>query len=178
MQFPSGNFPFKIKPVTVLEGHSDRVWSVAWNPVQHLIASCSADKTVRMWSYSRKTAGDDDERSPSFSFRPATEIATGHRKTVRTIAWSPSGKNLATASFDSSVSIWERVAGDEEEGESLGEWECLSTLEGHESECKGVAYSSDGSLVASCSRDKSVWIWEGECCPGIHSSLQQTRHSH
>ncbi|KAG8756525.1 Cytosolic iron-sulfur protein assembly protein [Serendipita sp. 396] len=159
----SDNAVYSLKEVATLEGHSDRVWAVAWNPVQRVIASCSADKTVRMWSYNRSGGREDngeDGSSKAVEFLPATEITTGHRKTVRSIAWSPSGKNLATASFDSSVSVWERLEGDEEEGESLGEWECVSTLEGHDSECKSVAYSNDGGLIASCSRDKSVWIWE------------------
>jgi len=43
---------------------------------------------------------------------------------------------------------------------SQREWECVSLLEGHETECKSVAYSSTGTLLASCSRDKTVWIWE------------------
>jgi len=58
--------------------------------------------------------------------------------------------------------VWEQEGGMDVDGESMGggEWECASLLEGHETECKCVAYSSTGTLLASCSRDKTVWIWE------------------
>lgn len=43
-----------------------------------------------------------------------------HNRTVRSCAWSPSGKLLATGSFDATTAIWENVGGD---------YECISTLE-------------------------------------------------
>jgi WD40 repeat protein len=104
------------------------------------------------------------------AFKSSQTIHTEHLKTVRAVAWSPAGKTLATASFDSNVGIWEQERDDDadedggEDGEAglgNGEWECIGTLEGHETECKSVAYSASGTLLASCSRDKSVWIWEG-----------------
>ncbi|KAJ6616485.1 WD40-repeat-containing domain protein [Mycena sp. CBHHK59/15] len=139
---------YKIHAVQELPGHDDRAWHVAWNPAKPLLASCSADKSVRMYSY-----------TPSGTFSHITTIPTGHTKTVRAVAWAPSGNTLATASFDANIGIWEQEEA-EEEGRRKGEWECASLLEGHETECKSVAYSSSGTLLASCSRDKTVWIWE------------------
>jgi WD40 repeat protein len=80
----------------------------------------------------------------------------GHTRTVRGVAWSPSGQYLASCSFDATVCLWDRPG-------PAGEWEMAATLEGHENEVKSVAWSTSGLLLASCSRDKSVWIWEGKC---------------
>jgi len=142
-----------IQPVAELAGHTDRAWQLAWNPSEPLIASCSTDKTVRLYSYSS---------SPEPKFKLSTSISTGHTKTVRTIAWSPDGKTLATGSFDSSVVLWERQPVDEEEGDDdgvNGEWESITRIEGPESECKCVAFSKSGDYLATCSRDKTVWVF-------------------
>jgi len=116
--------------------------------------------------YAYRQSAEPSEQ-PTLEFSHVSTIVTGHEKTVRAIAWSPSGRSLATASFDSNIAIWERDSdlNDGEivaEDEGQAEWECVGLLEGHETECKSVAYSSSGTLLASCSRDKTVWVWEGE----------------
>lgn len=83
---------------------------------------------------------------------------------------------LATGSFDASAGIWRRDErnldgdyaarrnqgedsddDDEEEDEDY-QFSCI--LDGHESEIKSLAWSPSGQYLATCSRDKSVWIWE------------------
>ncbi|THH00038.1 hypothetical protein EW026_g2430 [Hermanssonia centrifuga] len=154
------DLPGKFELVAELEGHDDRAWHIAWNPTRNLLASCSADKTVRLYNFSSSTSQSDGITS-ELTFTHNTTIPTGHTKTVRAVAWSPSGKTLATASFDANIGIWAQEDDNEEAEDSpSGEWECMSLLEGHETECKSLAYSSTGTLLASCSRDKTVWIWE------------------
>jgi WD40 repeat protein len=68
---------------------------------------------------------------------------------VRDLAVAPDGRTLAAASFDGTTAVWD-VPG--------REW--LAALEGHESEVKSAAFSASGAFLATCSRDKSVWVWE------------------
>ena len=41
---------FKLKLDTTLEGHTDRVWCVRWHPNGQQLASCSADRSIRLWA--------------------------------------------------------------------------------------------------------------------------------
>ena len=84
---------------------------------------------------------------------------------------------LATGSFDSNTGIWvknEKGVKDEagmgengdyddekENGEEEEEWAFSSLLTGPDSEIKSVAFSpTNPALLATSSRDKSVWVWE------------------
>ena len=57
-----------------------------------MLATASADKTVRLWSLSNPTA--------------EPQVLRGHDSTVHGVAFSPDGQRLATASADDTVRLW------------------------------------------------------------------------
>jgi tricorn protease-like protein len=69
----------------------------------------------------------------------------GHQDTVFSVAFSPDGKHLASASFDKTVKLW-NLANDKLE----------RTLTHHSDFVYSVAFSPDGQWLVSASKDRSV----------------------
>jgi WD40 repeat protein len=109
------------------------------------------------------------------SFTLLHSITGGHKRSVRSVSWKPHVRGqdvLATGSFDASAGIWRRaqhrlereitsstgVDDDDEDDDDEYQFACI--LDGHESEIKSLSWSPSGQYLATCSRDKSVWIWE------------------
>lgn len=187
---PRGKKNNTMPPKTTITALSDltppsleRTWLTAPHPTLPIVATCSSDKTVRVYSLT--------------NFRLLSTISDGHKRSVRTCAWKPhvQGESvLATGSFDATVGIWRRwdsygrgggaaaegwgisnddddeessARDEDEEGDDDGdedeedeEWRFAVLLDGHDSEVKSVSWSPSGMLLATCSRDKSIWIWE------------------
>ncbi|CAN0213034.1 unnamed protein product [Pylaiella littoralis] len=140
----------RLEVTATLEGHTERVWCVAWSPDGRLLASCSSDKTIRVWCRSKGSHG---------GWSCAALLEDGATRTVRCCDWSPCGRFIAAVSFDGTCSLWKRQQAATTAAGELA-WELTATLEGHENEVKSVAWNPGGNLLATCGRDKSVWIWE------------------
>lgn len=90
-----------VKNVYTYAGHNIDVFSVAWSPDGRRIASASGDGIVEVW--------DALTGSHVYVYRGHTDYYPGHYTSgsaVNSVAWSPDGKEIASAGSDTTVQVW------------------------------------------------------------------------
>lgn len=121
--------------ITLLEGHTKRVNSGRFDPVDNTrLVTGSDDGTAIVWD---TTSG-----------KPLLTLA-GHTDWVNEAIYSPDGKFIATASADRTARLWDARTGAH-----------LVTFDGHLKELWNAAFSPDGRLLATASSDGTARVWD------------------
>jgi len=125
------------QPALVLKGHSGLIDNLAFSQDGRWIASASrADQTARLW--------DTQANAPA-----STLLGGGY---FHNILFNPQGDRILGIESHPKhqMVLWDRASG-----------ERLALLQGHEHHIQASEFSHDGSLIASCSHDRTVRIWDG-----------------
>jgi WD40 repeat protein/transcriptional regulator with XRE-family HTH domain len=125
-------------PFSTYRAHTDGVWSVAFSPNGHYLASSSDDHTILLWNIQKNIQSEHYERQ-----------LLGHKNRIKSIAFSPDSQCLASGSDDSSARLWDVASG-----------ECVREFHGHTSRIWSVAFSPDGQTLATASTDEQVCLWD------------------
>ncbi len=121
-----------------IEAHGNSVFSVVTSPNEKYLLSGSRDAHLKIWNTDNYTLH---------------ESVVAHMYAINAIDFSPSGHYFVTCSMDKSVKVWD-----------ANTFRLLKVIDkaryaGHATSVNKVKWLSD-TLLASCSDDRSVSIWE------------------
>ncbi len=163
-----------------LDGHSATVMCIELSADGSLIATGSSDRTVKVWSYAtgqelfttepmgsgpvfgvafspdgQRVAGAGDPAVVIWDSHTGERqlVLKGHKHFVTRILFSPDGKQVATASYDGTVKVWDSTTGNE-----LMSFDHSSEL-GHGGSLFALAFSPDGTRLASAGISRTIKIW-------------------
>ncbi|WP_016952075.1 caspase family protein [Anabaena sp. PCC 7108] len=119
--------------VTKFQAHKDIINAVSFSNDGKILATASADKTVKIWN------------SQNYQL---LKTITGHQNRVTSISFSPDNQMLASGSADKTIKLWR-----------LADGKLLKTFTGHTDEVTSVDFSPDSQMIVSGSFDNTVKLW-------------------
>src|SRR5262249_35458716 len=139
---PASNAHLELEPMDVPQAERPALEDEEPEPLE------AGDAAETVFLHEPLTWSDTTPPAPAAADTPAPRPADqppGHRGEVTALAFSPNGEQLATASWDKTVRLWDVITGQER-----------ATLRGHAGVVDAVAFAPDGKTLASASWDRTV----------------------
>jgi WD40 repeat protein len=117
-----------------LLGHDDGIWDAAFSPNSKSLATCSFDKTIKIWDIENGTV------SHSLSF---------NNDTIMTLVWSAGSEYLITGSRNGIIVLWD-----------IDNEKPIRTFYGHTERIYSLDVTHDFKYIVSGSADKTIKLWD------------------
>jgi small GTP-binding protein len=127
------DLPRGVKLVRTLRGHTEWIGRIAWSPDGRMLASPSADRTIRLWD------------APTGE---CLRTLRGHEGDVNIVAFHPNGRKMVTGGIDRMICIWDPASDNPHKTILARQW------------VDGVAFVGTGNALATASGDGIVQIWD------------------
>uniref|UniRef100_A0A8C3ID54 Probable cytosolic iron-sulfur protein assembly protein CIAO1 n=1 Tax=Chrysemys picta bellii TaxID=8478 RepID=A0A8C3ID54_CHRPI len=143
-----------------LEGHESTVWSLAFDQSGERLASCSDDKTVRIW-HQYKPGNEQGVvcSGADPSWKCICTLSGFHTRTIYDVAWCRLTGALATACGDDAIRIFEEEPLSSPQQPTFALTAHMPRAHSQDVNC--VAWNpKEPGLLASCSDDGEMAFWK------------------
>ncbi|HEX6522007.1 MAG TPA: hypothetical protein VF070_18675 [Streptosporangiaceae bacterium] len=145
--------------LATLRGPAGAIDALAFNPRGDILAAGSADHTIWLWDLVSGAAAGGPGK-----FGTVVHVLPGGTGAIESLAFSPDGRLLASASDDGQILLWNL------DSPSVAHPEVLPT--GHTSApMRAVTFSPSGGLLAAAGDDGTVTLWSTTGHPPIVRTL-------